>query len=341
MAASVPYSRTNPHRASIVASESTRSRLFRDSGLLLHWVRAHGLQLIPAHRPAVELAPTESATLRYRVHPSGRAIARVWVLGLRQETATGSDQSVLLDVSFPDSVVTMAPASVTAFGGIISQRVYVEELTAKSGAAEDVELFVEHTTGTLDAYIETVACFEVPRALLTLDENDRGVDLETVRPGAPMYAGEEASVLGLVTGWGDTRVQRTLWSQAWPQIETTSGSFVDCFDLAVPVLPARRFASVSTALVEWWAYGSASNGTTAGEVRLASASGGTSTVSMPTGSASGAWLARGVIELDCERLSDSEGLPSGGQEMVQLAFRRTAGAGSVRLQGIHVRQLLG
>jgi len=343
VAANVPASRTSPYRASIVASESTRSRLFRDSALLLHWVRAHGLQLIPAHRPAAEIATTASETLYYKIHPSGRAVARVWVIGLRQSLRAGTADSALVDITFPDGViVTMAPAELTAFGGVVDRRLYVEELTAKSGAAEDVQLFIEHTTGTTDVYIETVACFEMPRSVLTLDEVDRGVDLETLRPGAPMYAGQEASVLGLAEGWGDTRVQRTLWSQALPLISTASESFVDCFPLALPVTPARRFSGVTTALVEWWARGLATDGTTAGEIRMTAGSGDTSTVAMPTGSASLAWLARGVLTVDCEDLADAEGMSSvNGQDALQLAFRRTAGSGSVRLVGIHARQVLG
>jgi hypothetical protein len=337
----VPWSRIDPYRATVQVSESTRGRTFRDAALLLHWVRAHGLQLIPAHRPGVEVAPAATETLRYRVHPSGRAVARLWVIGLRQDTVTSSDEGALLDVTFPDGVtVTMLPASVTAFGGIVDRRLYVEELTAKSGAQDDLAVTFESTTGDVTAYVETVACFEMPRAVLTLDDVDRGLDLETLRPGAAMYAARGASVLGLAEGWGDTRVQRALWSQTWPTAQTTSGTFVDVHPLALPVLPSRRFASVATAKAEWWVYGYASNGTTSGEFRLTAGSGDTSTVAMPTGSSSGAWLARGVIDLDAEDLSDAEGLPSGGQETLQLAFRRTAGAGSVRCEGIHVRQLL-
>lgn len=332
MAANLPYHRFNPRASEVLISASTRGRVYRDAGLLLHWVRAHGSQLIPGHRLGLELGPNDEADLFYQIHPTGTAIARVWVLGIRQENPANPPTASSLYANFPDgNTVTYEPPVATAFGGVVTSKLYLEELTAKSAAEQSLYLNLQQDGGGATVYVDSVSCFELPRAVLSLDASDLGVDLETLRPGAPMYEGTNRSVHGLAQAWAATEVRRHLVNVAFPVVETTSASFVDIFELPIPIVPSKWAPADTTRRVTWRVYAKATDGTTSGEFRITTGnSANTSTVALATGTSTWTSLARGAVAVDCEDPGGTYGEPSGGIDTIQLAFRRTAGSGSIQ-----------
>lgn len=339
MATTVPWHRTNPRHSEVLIGAAPRGKLFRETGLLHHWIRAHGYQLIPAHRPGVEVTSGAPRTLHYRIHPSGLALARVWSVVLRQDFPT-SDTLSRVDIEYPDGTTASAhPALATSTGGENTRRLYVEELSAKSGAVEDVSLTFTQSLGTATIYVESVSCFELPRSVLTLDEVDRGIELEGLRPGSSIFEGTHQSVFGLAEGLAGTMPRRHLLNAWFPEVEVSLGTYTDLLVLPVPVLPAKRFVDDTTSRCRWTVYAEATDGTTAGDVKITTGrSANTDIISVPTSSTTYAFLAEGDINLDCEDMSKADGLPGSSDfETVQIAVRRTAGSGAIRVSGIHLR----
>lgn len=348
MAAPVPQERSHPVYADAQISASVRGRTWRDLAHLHHWIRAHGQQLIPAHavRRVVQ-GDTGAATVRYRMHPSGRAIARVWEIVLRSSADDGgpvADAASLTqaNVTFPngDTVSTIAPAWLAAEWP--RPLVYVEELAAKSGALAELALGVTVADSSTHLVVESVACWELPRAVLTVgDATDLGIDVDSLRIGAPIFddgAANARSVAAIASGLADSECRRVLHAHAFDAVSTTSGSLTDLYALPVPLVPRKIRRTDTTAPVWVAVYAYASDGTTEGEIVITAASG--DSVTFAVTSDTPGWLettdAASQLIVACEDLSTDDGAPSGGIDTMTVQVRRTAGAGSVVIESVCV-----
>ena len=133
MAAVVPIKRTEPLAADIVIGAPVRAQTWRELGMLLHWLRGHGTQIIPAHAPQMVLV-AGAQTLHYRVKPQGLAIARVWVISLRQENVAPRAQCT---ITLPGgSVLTVHPRNEFSE----SRGTLIFETVTKSSARADLTL---------------------------------------------------------------------------------------------------------------------------------------------------------------------------------------------------------
>lgn len=337
MSSQVPWKRTNPRYQEILVGAPVRGRLWREMALLGHWIRGHGMQIIPAHYPGVELAPSASETFHYHVEPSGMAIARVWSIVLRSEYPRGAR----VTVTYPDggSVVYTPPDGTVTWGESTARRVYVEDLAAKSSALTDPAITIANGTGAVSVFVESISCFELPRFALAQDATDLGVDVETLRAGQKIYDVANRS-MHAVAELANAAVCRRSLAQLWfPTVQVTSASYVDVFVLPVPILPRKVYATDETAFVQWDVYARASDGTTKGDIQIStSGSFVTDSVSVDgtLGHTSFAFRADRSIEVNCEDLSQVDGLPAAGAETFQIAMRRTSGSGNVELRGVEV-----
>jgi len=338
MAATVPWKRTNPRYQDIQVGAPVRARTWRELALLYHWLRGHGHHVIPAHCPAVELSSGGSETFRYNIVPSGRSIHRVWGFVLRQEIPANPPTAATCTITLPDSsVVTLHPTTADGLTGI-SRRLFVEALASKSSTPGEIALTVAHTAGTAKVWVESICCFELPRAVLELDATDLGVDLETLRPGQPIVDDSYESAAEVAHSLASTKPLRNLVQLWFPKLVFNSGSWTDAFPIPVPALPRKGQRSDTTKSCKWDVYARVTDGSTAGDVRITTGRS-ANTDTLTVSSTSWSWLGTSDIELDCEVMTASDGLPgSSARETVQLAVQRTSGTGDIEVQGLRVAE---
>lgn len=338
--ARVPPRRTTPRYQAVQISAPVRGREWRDLGLLYHWIRGHGQHVIPAHSPRVTLAQGDVRHLRYRVHPPGRAIARVWQLVLRPETLSASPPR--LEVTYPDSTVLVYELTEPferVLGPGIPSVTYVEPLAAKSGAEQELSLRIEHVgaADAVDAWIESVSCVELPRAVLSESSPDLGVDLETLRAGQPGYddgASNRRSITALAENLASTSLPRSLVQLAFPRV-SHAGATTDLFTLPIPIVPSKIGRSDTGRTLHWDVYARTDDNKTTGQIRLLTSGAGDTSTATVDGAVSTAfaWLDPPDIDALCEDLSTADG--SGG-ETVQVEIERTAGTGAIQIESISI-----
>ena len=340
MAAIVPVKRTETIIGDVVVGAPVRGQTWREMGMLLAWLRGHGMQLIPAHYPGLEISTSSSPeSLYYRVKPQGLGIQRVWAITLRREESAATSAPEMT-VTLPGSgVTTLIPGIHTGLG---EGRYILTETVAKSSAEADLVLTFERVSGAVTVFVESVACWELPRAVLTLNATDYGVDFETLRPGAAIYDDVNQS-LGAVCenlALATTQPRRMLLEQSFPAVESDPGgagnptAWVDIFVLPVPIFPRRVAVGATTFTITWNVYANVQGAGDTFEVRLTSGvNANTATITI-AGVTTAAWASNSTLEVDCEDPAKEDGVPGTGQETIQVAVRRTAGTGKVTLRSV-------
>lgn len=328
MSAELPLARPEPAMTEVVVGAPVRGRLGRELAHMLHWCRGHGMNVIPLHRPGIQVAGS-AQTLRYRVEPQGHAISRLWVIYASQpEAFTGGTTPCTLSVTLPNGTAyTIAPDVVIGLGGLEPRFLLREDLTAKSDAEQELAITFTRTAGTATATILAVGCWELPRTQLTLDSYDRGVDIETCQAGQPLYDSINASLGALAEHWPRTWPRRSLVQWSGPWLEVNSGSYVDLLELAEPVFPHKALRDDTTLSCKWTVYYKTDAGT-AGDIRITTGiDGNTDTITLAE-ETSGAWATASTINIRCDDPTTADGTP-GAWETVQWAVRRTSGAGVI------------
>lgn len=307
-----------------------------DLARLMHWVRGRGRSLVPQHVVRQTFA-SGSLSFRYRTHPSGSAIARVWVIDVRQDPIAFAGGAPYAEFTVqagagPTSAAERRSGRVSD----VVPYVYIETPATKTAALTDLVLTIARIAGTVA--VESIGCWELPRGALTADATDLGIHLDSLFPRDEIFEGDNLGTRAIVKTLAGTPGRRVgLWSWFGPEASTASTGFVDVFELPIPLIPRKDRPSDTTLSCTWDVYARVTNGTTSGEFRLAIGSGGSSAVlSVPLGATTHAWRGTGLVTLKCEDLSSVNGMRGGSYETVQLQMRRTAGAGSVAVQGCDV-----
>jgi len=300
-----------------------RARLWTELGALCNWIRGTGSVLVPAHCPVItKTSGTE--TLQYRVAPSGRAIARVWIVKLRAGAVPSARATVSADGT---SVAVVASAYTTEADGIA----VVVGTASKTSSATTISCTVTWTSGTV--IIDSLECWELPRAALTKDATDLAVDLGSLEPDRPIIDRDYESVdaIGVALAASDGR---RCGLMAWWGPTATFTTAATLFEGGVRIVPPKIGVSDTTRTCTWNAYARVTSGTTTGRVRVVDALGGTSAwVNITSTSFS---FLEGTHAFRCEDLSTADGLPGTGWETVNFEFERTAGTGSIEVTGCGV-----
>lgn len=332
----VPWKRTAPQLDDVQVGEPVRGRTWHEIALLVHWIRGHGQHLIPAHATSTTIAPGNTHTFRYKVKPSGRAIARVWFFVLRSDNPPGAG---IVRLTLPTGgTVTVSPPVETGLGDG-GRRMVVEELSAKSATETEVSFSAEHVGAGADVFVDAVSCFELPRAvLLWLDAVDEGLNLDVFRPGGAIHNNPSGAHLAIAPRIPDlvanTWPRRSLVHQAFAPLEVNTGVWTNLHALPIRIVPKKVGRTDTTFEVAWDVLARATDGSTSGEVRITShIDGTTKTVTVPIGGTSMDWRGPSTLEVRCEDLGEPDGLPGGSWEGVTFAARRTAGTGGIQVAG--------
>lgn len=316
-----PYRARLPLDGLRVGLEPT-SLFWADVAETVNYLRGTGITLVPAHFPGVELA-SGSETLRYRVLPSGRAVTRVWVVRIRALDPPRAVATVSADGSTARTIVGSA-----LIGDPGATAVIVADV-AKASVATEITCTVTWVEGTV--IIDSVECWELPRAALTLDATDLGVDVRSLEPGRPIVDRDYESLggIGVALAGADGR-RGGLLSWWGPVCNFTAAASL--FETGIPVVPPKVAPGDTTrSAVPWNVYARVSAGGTTGRVRAVDAAGGVSAWVSITGTSYG-WI-EGTIDLLCEDMTAADGLPGAGWETLNFEFERTAGTGTIQTTG--------
>lgn len=314
--------RKDPNLDDIVVGAPVRASTLLDVGRLHHWVRGRGRTLVPYHFVNRDTGAGSPLTLGYRTQPSGPCIERLWVVVVRGGTSGGSP------------VAHYEVSLEAGAGGVVNYPcrfaptllLYRETGCTKTTALVDLEIELTPLGGKA-VIVEGVACYELPRALLTPGAPDYGVHLDSFYPRRPIYSHDTEGADALAQSIFQTDGRRIgLVSWFGSECSTTSGVFVDAFEAPIPVVPRRDLASTGVVKCSWDIKAKASDGTTAGEIKITAGSGYSETLTLAAGTTSFTWLGPGSVDLDGEDLTSVDG---DAGDTVQIAVKRTAGAGSI------------
>lgn len=331
LATRVPQARRIvPIGADVRVGRAVSARPWGELAALVQYLRGRGAVLVTGHAPNVHVDATgqtafpTSEVLRYRTQPTGRAIARVWAVEVLGAGASGGAAS-LTSGSGPTLVAT-AGTGTDARG-----RVYVlVETATKTTSTSELTLTIGALSGQLR--VVGVTCWELPRAQLTKDATDLGIDLGTIDPDRPIWDRDYESVNGVceaLAGADGRRVALASWSGF--ECETSSTSYVDAFTVPLRIVPPKIGPTDTTRTCTWDIRAWCDGGTT-GDARIVDAASGASSA-LSIGSSTPGWRGTGTKSFLCEDLAQATGLPSGSFETVQLQVRRTSGAGKVYWDG--------
>jgi hypothetical protein len=322
--------RVDPDLEDIIVGDGTRGATFEAIAKLTHWVRGRGRCIVPAHHPRFTIAAAASSTLRYFTGVSEAAIARVWLVDVRASTKTASCRFTI------QAGAGAASDPIVMDGRSANSRtiLYIEPEAPQVGGATEVSVVVAVASGT--ARVEAVACYELPRAALDRDLGpDFGIALDSYYPREDVWQQSTSGLYGLASAVVAIENRRIGHLAMWHEtgFDTTSGAFVALHPAARLVASQDRPSSTRRSL-EGYVWAVCSNGTTSGEFDFRRADTTASTaVAIPLLTTVGAWFGPVTLDFGCEDLSEDDGTPGGSYDTCQFRFRRTAGAGTVKIKG--------
>lgn len=329
----VPVDRPLVGLGDIRVGEPVRSARWDSLARLAQWVRAHGHCVVPHHCPMLTIAAAH--TLRYRVPLSGRAIQRIWLVDI-----TASSGTLTLQAGSAPTSGAYSRDSGGTLGLLTLPLIYREgEATpiTRSSGVQDLTLTITPTTSMV---VRSVACWELPRVALShSDATDLGIHLDSFFPRRPVYqptdgASSVYAVARAAQPLSAAVMGRTLAARWGEVVGVSSTSWTPVLTLPQRIVPQLDTRGATTQKVALDVYARVSSGATSGEWRLtlgSAGAGGAQAIAL--GSTSYSWRTATTALAECTDPGTASGLRGGAADTWQLEVRRTAGAGTVEVQG--------
>ena len=325
MSAIVPSERVAVTAADILAGRAVSSRTWAAIAGLTNCVLGRGANVVPAYSPNVTLTAATEYELRYWIQPRYQALERRWQFGVRGASAVST-----VNVELPSGA---AAQDITASTGRMhgAPQGLVEALGSQSATAADVTIAL--TPADADIVLESIGCWEMPRAALVADASDLGSDLAKFQQGQPISADSLAQIVAALGDNAKIGGRYSLLQWAVPctaggstttafAASTASATFQPLFDLPVPVLNRKignaNVTQASATFLAWVTGGGA------GEVRFTDLTTGSSTAA-PISVTSPTWSNAVTLDVDCEDLTAADGLQSAAFDTIQVEYRATSG----------------
>lgn len=331
MSATVPAARTIVRQFDAATGLAVRARTWLDSAELANWCGGNGEMLVPGYSPEQSIPAGSTRVFRYRVTPPGRAVRRVWVLYLEGRSAISIDGNVGPSADY-----------ITDIGGTWVR--YVEDLTAKSTALQEISLTITNAASSASLEVKSIACFEDPRIVLDKDATDLGVELTSVAVREPLQENPYTSMGGIASALAASQ-RRQHFNVARPDNTTdawgtTSGTLVPLLT-EIPILARKLYPASTTGDVRFAALCRASDVTTDGEINITNNSSGNDvTLTVTNPGTTFAWYTIDFpSDILCEDLTEATGWPNGqlltiASKTLDIGFRRSGGAGTFYVASI-------
>jgi hypothetical protein len=323
------------------ATRTVRSVTWVDAARLQCWLAGRGSMDVPAHAIPGEIVDDEGGeSYYYRTKPRFQTTRYVYSFVLTTPELRGFNAEVEVPVGGTAYVVPV----VRRDNPVREPFSIVVDRASKSDAEVELSFHID-PLGRGNVSIESVSIEAVPRAVLSVTGNDLGADRLAFWTRQGITApGIVDQVLARQDALRDSARRTGLFQYSrgttapW---SITSGTFVDLFDSAVPIVGRRVYAAGNPparvrVLVR------CSDGSTAGEVRFASAAD-DKTIAIPTGTTAWTWLpATSGDGLAMAVSTEDPAQPTGlidntwDDHMTTISARRTAGTGQVQIASISV-----
>ena len=335
----VPRDRPVAATTDLVIGRPVRAQSWHDFARLLHWVSGRGQCIVPTHRVAM-IVDNTTETMRFYSPGSGRGMYRLWVFDLRSTT---------------DGVQAVGTMSINGGSSFDWYTLYADgrtlavlepggPFTPSTAEAEHTVAITSSTaTGGVAVRIESVGCWELPRAALDRTAADCGVSLDSLFPRRPLFhdgdTPPEASVSAVIAGIHAITVgvplRRIGHVSRWGyQMEIASAGPVGLTVMPYRVVPRKVAPADTTKSMRARVYGY--EATSVGEFRVTTTSGGASAwTTLPTAAA---WSSAIDFDVECESTTTADGTPAGGYDTVLLQVR-TDGAATARVRGWSVYEV--
>lgn len=335
MTSTVPQYRLVTDVSRVRSSMLVRASQWNTGAQLTNWIAGRGNMEIPCHVPGS--FDTTATTYHYRIKPryqTTRYALSVWVV---------TDDLTELESPFELTV----PAGGTVYNGTAHYpwkpyaplTVFVDR--ASQSSSETDFSFTIDPLGS-----DFIACYAASLEALPryqLAAADGGSDATLFRPGQQIAEENLADALSDQVNLLRDSARRAVFHHSWGTagaFSTTSGSFVTAAS-ARPVLGRKLYSGDTTRTLNARFRAYCSDGSTSGEVRLTNTSGASVTVAIPTSTTTATWFpstagAASSFTAWCEDNTTADGLQASTHDLHTVELRRTAGAGSVRLESVSI-----
>ena len=327
MSAYVPLRPPKPNVNQIKSTAVVSGKVFEDTAALHNWNVGRGAQLIPFFCPNYSIAEGDTRTFKFYTYPRFQAFDWVWCVTARSEA---TDEAAVFRLASPSGGTEIEYSTPNKREQVFPVTYKVVRASQTSSLGE-VSLTIEAITNGL--FVESVGLWEVPRVGLEIDNNDKGVDVDSERFRQPIYAetGQGMSVGGLgqyVRSSLDIARRVGLFAYAWPTEDPHGGDGLGAsnalFKGPVPIIP-RKIYRTSTVQTVQIAVLAKTASTGAGTLTFTAAqSADTATISYTSSDTSYTWKT-GIIDFQCEDLSVGDGRRGSVWETCTIAKDQTAG----------------
>lgn len=344
MSTTVPERRVTLVEGEVAISESVRSVSWVHAAQLHQWIAGRGGTVVPTFRPFTPsgLGFEIGSSYFFRFEPRYQDTRYLLKLLLFSHGLDRHPLTVTVPVGGTEHEVTVGQLST---GGAPSELEFEIDVAAQSGRETELSFRIKDNDNG-EWGIMAVAIDAVPRTALTDDASDLGVDRLRFWPRGPVSDPNIAKLLGRQNELKAAGRRVGMWHHAFGSAEdhrvgVTSASFVDVLEDAAPALGRLLYSGETTRTLHWRVCAYCSDATTAGEVSIASTSGGSDTITIPAGMttigwAPYAWSSPGEITVDAEDPTTATGLRGGAWDDLTVQARRTAGSGTIYILGISV-----
>ena len=293
------------------------------------WLLAQGRQLVPAFRPYnATVNKTTLYRFAFRIVPTLHAIQRVWAVTTRATSgATFTVEGVSRAIASSPTFV----ASRSADHAVPS--LLIINVSTQTSAESSVDLDLDISE---NGVVDCISCVEIPRLYLDDGATEDAANPNDVRTGQPITATSLAkfSETHLDTSFGKrVHLHWAVPYQVASSLSTTfartsaSTTYVDILDVAAPILGRTLYSGDTARTVTCKVFGWTTS-TAVAQGRATSTSGAGSVTALSLTNTPG-WSDAFTVDVDAEDLAEADGLPSSTWDDIQVAFRRSSGAGSV------------
>jgi len=324
--------------ADVLVGRAVRGPTWQQAAKLNNWIHGRGAQLVPFYAPNNTLSSGVKYVYKWRVKPNYEAVERLWSV-----YAVAVDKPETMVITVPSTGTDVTKHVPFVRNEAVPQTVH-EVLASQSGSELELSMQLQ-PSGDVNVY--GIGGWEIPRPTLPAATESTGMEPTAFNAGAPIGASEIAPMVATMSD-GDAGRRASVLQWAVPvtaggstttafAASTTSGSYVDVFDLPCPVLARKLGVNDTTELVTCKVLAWSSDGaSTTGNCRISSSVHGASSAVSIGGTTTPTWSNAITLSVDSEDPATADGRRSAAWDELDVQWQRTAGAGTLYIASVSI-----